>query len=329
MSDSSSARRPPLTRRQLLAASGALGLHALLGGLAPRRVHASTDAPGTVAKVAWARIDRLGDDVWSVISDPLGGNFLTVCNGGIVAGSERVLVFDAFMNPDGAGWVAEQAKALTGRWPTDVVLSHYHGDHVNGLAGLHRDGHSPRVWVTEHTRTRIIDTDAANESTDERRKAMLEAADPISTDGPTRVELGGRSVDIHPRTGHTGSDVTLELEDPGTIFWGDLLWIGMFPNYRDAIPSQLAATVRRLAARETEHHVTGHGPAATKEGIAAYLEMLDHVEAAARIAHEKGQSAEEAAKAFELPEATADWHLFRPTYFQSAIAAWHRELGDA
>ncbi|MEM9595177.1 MAG: MBL fold metallo-hydrolase [Acidobacteriota bacterium] len=327
MSDSSSARRPQLTRRQMLAAGGAVGLQAWLGGLAPRRAHASTDASGTVAKEAWARIDRLGDNLWSVISDPLSGNYLTVSNGGIIAGSERVLLFDAFMSPDGAKWVAEQAKALTGRWPTDVVISHYHGDHVNGLAGLHRDGESPRVWVTEHTRTRTLETDAASERADERRKSMLEAVDPISTDGPTRIDLGGRSVSLHTRSGHTGSDVTLEFEDPGTIFWGDLLWIGMFPNYRDATPSQIAATVRELAARKVEHHVSGHGPVATKESIAAYLDMLDHVEAAARTAHEKGQSAEEAAKAFKLPKATADWHLFQPTYFQTAIAAWHRELG--
>ena len=252
-----------------------------------------------------------------------------MCNGGIVAGSERVLVFDAFMRPDGATWVAEQAQALTGRWPTDVVISHYHGDHVNGLAGFQRDGESPRVWVTEHTRTRTLETDAANERTDERRKAMLEAADPLKIGGPTRVDLGGRSVSLHPRSGHTGSDVTLELEDPATIFWGDLLWVGMFPNYRDAVPSQLATTVHGLAARGTDHHITGHGPVATQEGIATYLDLLDHVEAAARTAHEKGQSAEEAAKTYKLPEATADWHIFQPTFLEAAIAAWHRELGDA
>lgn len=326
MSNSSSVRRPQPTRRQLLAAAGTFGLHAWLGGLAPHRAHASTDASGTVAKETWARIDRLGENVWSVISDPLGGNYLTVCNGGIVAGSERVLVFDAFMRPDGAKWVAEQANTLTGRWPTDVVLSHYHGDHVNGLAGFQRDGESPRIWVTEHTRTRIIETDAASERADAGRKAMLEAADPMSTDGPTRIDLGGRSVSLDPHSGHTGSDLTLQLEDPSTIFWGDLLWVGMFPNYRDAVPSQLAATVRHLAARKVKHHITGHGPVATKESLAAYLDLLDHVEAAARTAHEKGQSAEEAAKIYKLPKAIADWHIFQPTFFQTAIAAWYREL---
>ncbi|MEM9761165.1 MAG: MBL fold metallo-hydrolase [Pseudomonadota bacterium] len=311
----------------MLAAGGALGLHAWLGGLAPRRAHASADASKTVAKEAWARIDRLGENVWSVISDPLSGNYLTVCNGGIIAGANRVLLFDAFMNPDGAKWVAEQAKALTGRWPTDVVISHYHGDHVNGLSGLCRDGESPRVWVTEHTRTRTLETDAANsDRADARRAAMLEAADVIPPGGPTRIDLGGRTITLHAHAGHTGSDVTLSFEDPGTIFWADLLWIGMFPNYRDAIPSRLSATVRRLAAREVKYHVSGHGPVATKESLAAYLGMLDHIEAAARTAHEKGLSAEEAAKAYKLPAANADWHLFQPTYFQSAIDAWYREL---
>ncbi|MEO1086943.1 MAG: MBL fold metallo-hydrolase [Acidobacteriota bacterium] len=321
-------RRPSFTRRQLLAAGGALGLHAWLGGLSPRAARAAEgDAGETVVKEAWARIDKLGENLWSVMSDPLGGNYLTVANGGIVAGSERVLVYEAFIGADGAKWVAEQAKKLTGRWPTDVVISHYHGDHVNGLAGFHRDGEAPRVWVTDHTRTRAIETAAARERTDERRKAMLEGADPLSTDRPTRVDLGGRTVTLHPRSGHTGSDVTVELDEPSTVFWGDLLWVGMFPNYRDAVPSKLAATVREVSARRVKHHVTGHGPVATAETIGVYLDLLEHVEAAGRKSHEKGQSPEEAAKAYKMPAETADWHVFQESFFQSAISAWHRELG--
>ncbi|MEO1369919.1 MAG: MBL fold metallo-hydrolase [Acidobacteriota bacterium] len=321
-------RRPSFNRRQLLAAGGALGLHAWLGGFSPGAARASEgDAATTVAKEAWAQIDKLDKNLWSVISDPLSGNFQTVCNGGIVAGSERVLAFDAFMGADGAKWVAEQAKALTGRWPTDVVISHYHGDHVNGLAGFHLDGESPRVWVTDHTRKRAIKTAAERQRTDERRRAMLEGAEVLSTDKPTRIDLGGRTVTLRPQSGHTASDITLDLDEPSATFWGDLLWIGMFPNFMDASPSKLAASVREVRARGAEHHISGHGPVATAETLDAYSNLLDHLEAAARTSHEKGQAPEEAAKTYKMPAATADWHLFQDTYFQTAIAAWHRELG--
>ena len=43
---------------------------------------------------------------------------------------------------------------------------------------------------------------------------------------------------------HVGTDlvgdVTIELEDPSVVFYGDLLWNRMFPNYRDTMPTAFA-----------------------------------------------------------------------------------------
>lgn len=315
----------PFDRRQILAMGSLLGLQGLFGAGLGRAFAAETEGR-TVAREEWARIDKLGDGLWSVISNPQSGNFLTTCNGGIVAGKDRVLVVEGFMGPDGAAWVAEQAHQLTGKWPTDVVISHYHGDHINGLAGFFKKGSEARVWVTDHTRKRAIETAEQRNRPDAKRREMLENADPLPTDRVTRVDLGGREVTLHPRAGHTGSDVTVEIEDPSTVFWGDLLWVGMFPNYMDAVPSQLAKTVRGTVRKRTTHNITGHGPVAGPEAIQVYLDLLDHVEQAARRSFEKGQSAADAAKAYKLPAESADWHLFRDTFIETAISAWHREL---
>jgi hypothetical protein len=56
-----------------------------------------------------------------------------------------------------------------------------------------------------------------------------------------------------------------------------------------------------------------------------YTDVLDAVEAAARAAKARGQSAAEAAASFRLPAAAAEWTLFSPRYFETAIAAWLRE----
>ncbi|MDA8020729.1 MAG: MBL fold metallo-hydrolase [Thermoanaerobaculia bacterium] len=323
---SASNARLPMSRREMLALSGLLGLHGLFGR-APRAVA----APGndtTVAKEPWGRIDRLAENLWAIVSDPLGGNYLTVCNGGIVAGKDRVLVVEAFVGAEGARWVCEQVKELTGRWPTDVVISHYHGDHANGLAGFATEGESPTVWVTDDTRRQVIETAARRERTDAKRKAMLESAEPLPTDKVTTLDLGGRKVSLHPRSGHTSSDVTVEIEDPSTIFWGDLLWVGMFPNYRDATPSVLAETVRSTLRERTTFHVTGHGPVATPAEIRLYQDLIDDVEKAARLAFDKGIPPAEAAKTYKLPTAVSDWHVFQDNYFESAISAWHHELGS-
>ncbi|MEM1180389.1 MAG: hypothetical protein AAGM22_18745, partial [Acidobacteriota bacterium] len=91
--------------------------------------------------------------------------------------------------------------------------------------------------------------------------------------------------------------------------------------------STLAATVREIADRKIKHQVAGHGPVADAESISLYRDMLDHMEEAGRRSHGKGQTPEEAAKEFKAHAGTADWHVFQDTYCQTAIAAWHRELG--
>jgi len=68
--------------------------------------------------------------------DPDGRtSFATLCNGGIVAGRERVLVFEGFASADGAAWVAEQARGLTRRSVTDVVISRSRSQNLVGCQG--------------------------------------------------------------------------------------------------------------------------------------------------------------------------------------------------
>ena len=64
----------------------------------------------------------------------------------------------------------------------------------------------------------------------------------------TELDLGGRRVRIVPRQGHTASDLTVEVGDPRVVFCGDLVWIGLFPNFVDATPSRQTAHVRALLA---------------------------------------------------------------------------------
>ena len=82
------------------------------------------------AEEPWARIEELDKGIWAVVSTPLAArDFTTICNGGIIAGDDRVLVVESFGSPAGAKWVADQTEKLTGHRPTDVVITHFHGDH--------------------------------------------------------------------------------------------------------------------------------------------------------------------------------------------------------
>src|SRR5690606_39979464 len=87
---------------------------------------------------------------------------------------------------------------------------------------------------------------------------------------------------IRSYSGHTASDVSVELEDPHVVWCGDLVWNGMVPNYVDAIPTRLGASVHALLERGAPVYVPGHGGTADAAGLQPYVSLLDDVEAAAR-----------------------------------------------
>ncbi|MDE2655214.1 MAG: MBL fold metallo-hydrolase [Gemmatimonadota bacterium] len=279
-----------------------------------------------VAQEPWARIEEVGPGMYAVISTPLGGDYTTVCNGGIIGGSAETLVVEAFMSERGAAWVAGKARELTGRWPGQVVVSHHHADHSAGAAGFAGTGGgdaAPALHATQTTRNLVVTS-----PTNEGPLAPWADAVLVPEGGPVNFDLGDRSVTVQPREGHTASDLTVEVDGgEGPVWCGDLVWNAMFPNYVDATPSRLSRSVRALGGLPAPVFVPGHGPLADAEALARYTAVIDSVEEAARDAMEDGRTAQEAAEDYEVPEELGEWTLFNPAYYQRAIEAWMRELG--
>jgi glyoxylase-like metal-dependent hydrolase (beta-lactamase superfamily II) len=287
------------------------------GGALPTRLWAQAMRP-VVAREPWARIERIAEGVWAVVSTPLEDR-TTLCNGGIVAGRAGVLVVESFASEEGARWVLEQAERLAGAPPTHVALTHYHADHAGGLRGVE----TAETLVLATGVTRDLVRDRGNDPPLD----ILAGVEVLDGRRPTEVDLGGRSVLVVPRRGHTDSDVSVELSDPSAIFCGDLVWNAMFPNYVDATPSRLSADVRLLRQLGAETYVPGHGPVADAAALDRYVDLLDDVEAAARRAIERGVTAEEAGAAYRIPERLGEWTLFNRGYFARAIGSWIAELG--
>ena len=315
------------SRREFLVSSGSCAAHlALAASFAPAALRAAWTAPvhGTiVAQAPWGRLERVADGVWALISDPLGGDRTTLANGGIVAGRNGVMAIEGLFTSHGARWMASQARQLTGRWPTHVLLTHYHADHANGVDGYMAEGFPTRVYATASTREHVL---TRNTPVLDSRAAALRDAVVLPTTQDTMVDLGGRRVRIVPRAGHTASDVSIELDDPGVVFAGDLVWNGMIPNYVDAMPSELARQVRALQRDRRTAYVPGHGAVADAAAMDRYLTVLMEIEAAARAAFTRGTPPAEAGKAFVLPPQLGQWALFGPTFYERAFSAWNREL---
>jgi len=316
-----------LSRRAFLEQSSSCAAHLALAAstlpIAVRNLWARQPGGSVVARETFGTLEQVADGVWALISTPLSGDRTTLANGGLVAGREGVLAVEGFFQPAGATWLAGKARELTGRWPTHVVVTHYHGDHANGVAGYGEGGTMPAVRATGRTRDDVV---ARNRPPDDARAAALAAAELLSDQAPTTLDLGRRRVRIVPREGHTASDVSVELDEPSVVFCGDLVWNAMVPNYVDAMPSKLAAAVQALRRRDATVYVPGHGAVAREPEFDRYVAMIDAIEEGARQAHARGQSAAEAAAAFTLPASLGEWTLFGATFFERAFTAWYREL---
>lgn len=320
-----------LTRRDVLGIGVSCTAHLALmaAGVGPwRRSLWARQAAGTVvAREPFGRLEEVGPGLWAFVSTPLAGDRTTLCNGGIISGSQAVVAVESFASPRGATWLAERARELTGRWPTHVVVTHYHGDHANGLEGFAAGGSGLRTITGAATRATLQEADAAGAEPVAPERARLLADALVLPDGHAQqLDLGDRTVRIVPRGGHTASDLTVELDDPSVVWCGDLVWNGMFPNYVDATPSRLSASVRALRRNRETRYVPGHGDLADGAAFDRYVAVIDRVEEAARRATDAGVPAAEAARGFALPDSLGEWILFNPAYFERALGAWEREL---
>jgi glyoxylase-like metal-dependent hydrolase (beta-lactamase superfamily II) len=287
-----------------------------------RNAWAKRPLGSVVAREPFGNLEKVADGVWALISTPLGGNNTTVSNGGIVAGKNGVLAIEGFNQTQGAQWLAGQARELTGRWPTHVALTHFHSDHANGLMGYLSESEHPIVRATARTRDLVIER---NKPAEAMRIAITRAV-AISPTSPSTIDLGGRTVRVVPRNGHTDSDVSLELDDPSIVFCGDLFWNAMFPNFIDATPTKLMSSVRALRRSNDTLYVPGHGPLGHPTEYDRYTSMLEEVERAARKAHAAGTSAPDAAASFTLPSSLGEWALFNKVFYQRAFEAWYKDL---
>ena len=317
-----------LCRRDFLSRSGSCAAHiALAASLSPRflsEAWARVPLGPVVAAEPFGNLERVAEGIWALISTPLGGDRTTLSNGGIVAGRSAVLAIEGFNQPQGALWLATKARELTGRWPTHVAITHYHADHANGVAGyLARREVHPSLRATGRTRALVLER---NQPSDAARAAALADAVLLSLTEPTSLDLGGRTVRIIPRAGHTESDVSVEIDDPSVVFAGDLFWNAMFPNYVDAIPTRLSASVRALRRSRPTTYVPGHGAVGREGEYDRYVAMIDDVEVHARAAHARGVSAADAAASYSIPASLGEWTLFNKAFFERAFTAWNREL---
>ncbi len=99
------------SRRDFMSLSASCGAYMMLAGacLPPstRRLFAARPRGPVQAVEPWGRIEQVGEGVWAMVSTPLGGDYTTTSNGGIIAGRDAVLAVEGLASVDGARWLGD------------------------------------------------------------------------------------------------------------------------------------------------------------------------------------------------------------------------------
>lgn len=216
--------------------------------------------------VSW---EELG---WERLGNGVGRRRLPVwdATAALVAGADRVLLFDTGSSLREGAELRSQAQRLLGRRVTHIALSHPHFDHVLGTAVFAGAEVFGAVGVADLLRNGAdeLRSSAVHHGVPERDAA--EAVDVLVAPhhevcGEWTLDLGGGLqvllADVGP--GHSGYDLAVLVPgSPAVVFCGDLVEQSGEPQAgSDAVPSRWPAALDRLLALGGEDavYVPGHG----------------------------------------------------------------------
>jgi glyoxylase-like metal-dependent hydrolase (beta-lactamase superfamily II) len=224
-------------------------------------------------------------------------------------------------------WWEDVLAELGGPAVTQLVLTHYHPDHLGASAGLARltqaehvvQGRLDRALAVAgweegddaeyecYLRDHGMPADLAAASTRAEIGIAVELAVPTRlVDEGDVVVAGGRGWRVLHLPGHADGHIALHDEDGGRLIGGDVLLDEITPNvgrWPDTAPDPLGrylATLRRVAGLALDVVYPGHGPAirsAADRAAAIAGHHDERLDVAAAALADGAQSAYEAAQA--------------------------------
>ena len=257
---------------------------------------------------------------------PAPSNAGDLANLGFVVGAEAVAVIDAGTARGVAEGLYAAVRARTTlpiRW---LVLTHMHPDHSLGAALFQEAG----AKVLGHPNLAFALANRAESYTEALRRLLGERAylgtrliAPDETAERREIDLGGRSllVRAYPLA-HTETDLTVLDRESGTLFVGDLVFVGHTPALDGSILGW-QKLLSRLADEPVERIVPGHGPAMIPwpAGLDATRDYLAAVTAEARDAIATGEPLSSASRHIGESQ-RANWELFDEFNQRNATAAY-------
>ncbi len=245
----------------------------------------------------------------SALGSSANRNFIS--NAAFVVTPAGVLVVDALGSPALARELVAAIARVTPQPIVQVVLTHYHADHVYGLQVFKDLG--ANVIAHEAGKAYLYSENATL-----RLKASREELAPwidentrlVPADrwinAPLRYTLGGVDILLQPAgPAHTPEDLAVWLPQQGVLIAGDLVFRGRVPFVGQADSRRWVEALDRLIAFKPKIIIPGHGPASTSAESDLML-TRDYLQHLRRSMGEAARNMEP----FEEAYAKADWSRF-------------------
>lgn len=258
-----------------------------------------------------------------------------IANLGFVVGEDAVAVIDAGGSPAVGRALLAAIRARTDRPVAFVVSTHMHPDHVFGnvaFRGAGEGGADP-VFVGHANLPRALASRAEHylatgrEALGEALMAGVDLRPPDRlVEREAALDLGGRRLLLRAwGTAHTDNDLSALDEATGTLFAGDLVFLGHLPVIDGSLLGWLAA-MEDLAALPARRVVPGHGPASAPwpEALAPQRAYLEGLAADLRALLAEGAGLAEAVERVPAPRGGPEggWALVEAHHRRNATAGY-------
>jgi cyclase len=272
-----------LTRRTLLRSTGALAGAALVhryaadlasdlwGAQAPTASPAKAGADALEARrIEMAKTPivrtRLTDRL-ELLAGP-GGNVL------VLHGADGLLLVDNFVRP---AWpqLKSTLDAIGGSIKT-AIDTHWHFDHADNNASLHRAG----AVIVAHARTKVRLSEPHDIIGLHMDPEPPEALPAVTFTDARTLDANGDTLTLqYVPPAHTDTDITVRFAKANVLHLGDLFFNGTYP-FIDAstggnINGMVAASEKALATVDAQTRIVpGHGPLGDRAALERYRAML-------------------------------------------------------